>query len=307
MRQNLNWDDVRTFLALARNSKLGTAAKLLGINSTTLSRRIARLAGSSNATLFEMHSGEWLLTEAGEKLLTLAERAESAMLDIEEPQSDGNMSGLIRIAVSESFGIWFLSDRINQFHDLYPNIVVEIIAPSWYFSPLKREVDMAVLPKRPQRGQLTTRRLVDADMGLFASPAYLAAHAPITGLEDLADHRLVGFARDTLSKAQLDHWMKLLPRAVTHSRMSGISMQARAVANGAGVGLLPCFMAPDATQLERVLSEQTLPKQSFWLVVREDVRHSRRIEVFVQWLTKQIHENRRFFTATNEKANVRRD
>src|SRR3546814_1672015 len=182
VRNNLlNWDDVRTFLALARNPKLGTAAKTLGINATTLSRRISRLSQSNNATLFEMHGGEWLLTEAGERLLLLAERAEAAMLDIEETQQDEDMSGFVRVEVSESFGIWFLSERIKAFHDAYPNIVVELISPSWYFSPLKREVDMAVLPKRPQRGPLTTRSLADTILRLFASRSYLESTPPQIG------------------------------------------------------------------------------------------------------------------------------
>lgn len=297
MRNNLNWDDVRTFLALARNSKLSSAAKLLGINATTLSRRIARLGHSSNATLFEMHSGEWLLTEAGEKLLALAERAEAAMLDIEESKPDEDMSGFVRVAVSESFGIWFLSERIKAFHDLHPNIVVEVISPSWYFSPLKREVDMAVLPKRPQRGPLTTRRLADANLGLFASPAYLEEHPPIETIGDLAAHRLVGFARNTLSKVQLDYWKKVLPESATAVRMSGIALQARATASGAGVGLLPCFVAQGDDRLVRILKDEVAINQSFWLVVREDVRHSRRVEAFVKWLVNQVQQDRAFFMA----------
>ncbi len=297
MKKNLNWDDVRTFLALARNSKLGSAAKLLGINATTLSRRIARLGQSSNATLFELHGGEWLLTEAGEKLLDLAERAEAAMLDIEESEPDEDMSGFVRVAVSEAFGIWFLSERIKAFHDLYPNIVVEIISPSWYFSPLKREVDMAVLPKRPQRGPLTTRRLADTNLGLFASRAYLDEHPPIERIADLGGHRLVGFARNTLSKVQLDYWKKVLPGAVIGIRMSGTAMQAHATATGAGIALLPCFVAEGDDRLVRVLKDDVAINQSFWLVVREDVRHNRRIEVFVKWLVNQVHEDRAFFRA----------
>lgn len=291
----LNWDDVRTFLALARNPKLGSAAKLLGINATTLSRRVARLGQSNNATLFEMHRGEWLLTEAGEKLLGLAERAEAAMLDIEESEPDEEMSGFVRIAVSESFGIWFLSERIKDFHAAYPNIVVEIISPSWYFSPLRREVDMAVLPKRPPRGPLTTRRLADTTLGLFASRDYLETHPPIEAVSDLSAHSLVGFARNTLSKAQLDYWEKILPNSTTGIRMSGLAMQAHAVASGAGVGLLPFYLVHYDDRLVPVLKKEVSINQSFWLVVREDVRHSRRIDAFVKWLVAKVKEDKMFF------------
>ncbi len=294
-KSSLNWDDVRTFLALARNPKLGVAAKNLGINATTLSRRIQRLSQTNNATLFEMHGGEWLLTEAGEKVLALAERAESAMLDIEESEPDEDMSGFVRVAVPEAFGIWFMSERIKAFHDAYPNIIVEFISPSWYFSPLKREVDMAVMPTRPQRGPLTTRRLCDMKLRLFASRTYLDSHPPIEAVGDLADHSLIGFSRNIISKAQLDHWRKVLPDSVTAIRMSGMAMQAHAVANGAGIGLLPFFIANYDDRLVPVLKEQVAINQGYWLVVREDVRHSRRIEVFVDWLTKQVQADRAFF------------
>jgi DNA-binding transcriptional LysR family regulator len=294
-RHSLNWDDVRTFLALARNQKLGVAAKSLGINATTLSRRIQRLSQSSNSTLFEMHSGEWLLTEAGEKLLSLAERAESAMLDIEETEPHEDMLGFVRVAISESFGIWFLSERIKAFHDAYPNIIVELISPSWYFSPLKREVDMAILPTPPQRGPLTTRRLADMSLRLFASRSYLESHPPIETIADLSQHRLVGFSRNIISKAQLDHWRKILPNSVTNIRMSGIAMQTHAVAHGAGIGLLPSFIGTYDDRLLPVLRQDVTIKQSFWLAVREDVRHSRRIEVFVKWLVKQVQADRAFF------------
>lgn len=296
MRRNpLNWDDVRTFLALARNSKLGVAAKILGINATTLSRRMQRLGQANNATLFEMHSGEWLLTDAGEKLLAQAERAEGAMLDIEESEPDEEMPGFVRVAVPESFGIWFLSERIKAFHDTYPNIIVELISPSWYFSPLKREVDMAILPTRPERGPLTTRRLAETKLRLFSSKAYLKSHPSIENVSDLVEHSLVGFSRNIISKARLDQWQKILPDSQPDIRMSGIAMQAHAVANGAGIGLLPVFIGVEDERLLPVLKEEVSINQNFWLVVREDVRYSRRIEVFVNWLVEQVQADRAFF------------
>lgn len=301
MRKNpLNWDDVRTFLALARNQRLGIAAKALGIDATTLSRRIQRLSQSNNATLFEMHSGDWLLTEAGEKLLALAERAESAMLDIEESEPGEDMTGFVRVAVPESFGIWFLSERIKAFHDAYPNIIVELISPSWYFSPLKREVDMAVLPTRPQRGPLTTRRLAEMTLRLFASRSYLETHPPVETVADLSRHSLIGFSRNIISSAQLDHWGKISPDSVTGIRMSGIAMQAHAVANGAGIGLLPFFIGKYDDRLLPVLRKEVSINQNFWLVVREDVRHNWRIEVFVKWLVKQVQNDRAFFRDSDE-------
>jgi DNA-binding transcriptional LysR family regulator len=291
----LNWDDVRIFLALARNPKLGAAAKALAIDPTTLSRRMARLAQSTNATLFEQHDGQQVLTQRGRELLSLAEKAEAAMLEVQEAKPKGEMAGLVRVAVPESFGMWFLGERIKAFQDAYPNIDVELISPSWYYSPLKREVDVAILSQRPVRGPLTTRRLVNTPMKLYASRAYLDAHPPIRTLEDLAGHRFVGYVRDILPSAQLDRWSELVPGINSNFRTTSIAIQAKAVASGAGLGVLPYYVGLDDPSLVPILSEEVRMVQGFWLVVREDVRYNGRIDVFVSWLVKLVRDNLAFF------------
>jgi DNA-binding transcriptional LysR family regulator len=291
----LNWDDLRIFLALARDPKLGSAAKALGIDPTTLSRRITRLGQSTNATLFEQHDGQQVLTQRGRELLELAEKAEAAMLQVQESRAGGDISGLIRIAVPESLGIWFLGPRIQEFEDAHPNIVVELISPSWYFSPLKREVDIGILPQRPIRGPLTTRRLVNTTLRLYASRDYLDAHPPINSIDDLTGHRFVGYVRDTLPSAQLDYWNETFPGISTNIRTTSIAIQCKAVGNGAGLGLLPFYVGEDDPRLVMVLEDHVRVVQGFWLVVREDIRHNPRVEAFVTWLTKKVRDNLSFF------------
>lgn len=291
----LNWDDVRVFLALARNPKLGAAAKALGIDPTTLSRRMARLAQSTNATLFEQHDGQQVLTQRGQELLGLAEKAEVAMLEVQEAKPKGEMAGLIRVAVPESFGIWFLGARLKAFQDAFPNIIVELISPSWYYSPLKREVDVAILSQRPVRGPLTTRRLVNTPMKLYASSDYLDAHPPIRALDDLKGHRFVGYVRDILPSVQLDRWNELVPGINTDMRTTSIAIQSRAVASGAGLGVLPYYVGSSDPNLVPVLAEDVRMVQGFWLVVREDVRYNDRIDAFVSWLVKLVRDNLSFF------------
>jgi len=291
----LNWDDVRIFLALARNPKLSAAAKALGIDPTTLSRRMARLGQATNATLFEQHEGQQVLTQRGQELLAFAEKAEGAMLEVEEAKPRGEMSGLVRVAVPESFGNWFLGERIKSFQDAYPNIVVELISPSWYYSPLKREVDVAILSQRPARGPLTTRRLVNTPLKLYASQEYLDRHPPINTIDDLAGHRFIGYVRDILPSAQLDRWNELAPGVSTDFRTTSIAIQSRVVASGAGLGVLPFYVGLDDPRLVPVLPDLVRMVQGFWLVVREDVRYNSRIDVFVNWLVKTVRDNLSFF------------
>jgi DNA-binding transcriptional LysR family regulator len=291
----LNWDDVRCFLALARNPRLREAANTLGIDPTTLNRRIRRLGQATNATLFKQFDMHWNLTRSGEAFLPFAEKAEVAMLDMEEARFDGSLSGLIRVAVPEPFSAWFLSDHIEQFNHAYPDISVELISPSFHFSLLKREVDIGILPRQPSVGPLTVRKLLDYTVRAYASESYLRGHEPIRNLDDLRHHKIIGYVPELLPGEELDFWRDLVPGLGSKIRTTGIHMQARAIASGAGLGLLPTYVAAEETRLVPILREAIRIEQSLWLVVREDVRHNQRISAFVDWLNAVVASDRHFF------------
>jgi DNA-binding transcriptional LysR family regulator len=291
----VNWDDLRIFLALARNPSLKAAARGIGIDPTTMSRRLARLAHSMNATLFEQQGGQHLLTPRGTQLLAYAERAEAAMIEAAEAGVGDETGGLIRIAAPESFGTHFLGPRLHAFQQQHPRVEIELISPSWYSDPLKREVDVAILPSQPMRGPLLTRRLADTTLHLYGSDAYFAQYGPIETLADLKAHRFVGYLRNVVPNNVTDYSDVLQPGIVTAIRTTSSAVQERMIESGAGLGLLPYFTGRANPRLLPVLMREVRIPQSFWLVVREDVRHLNRIDEFLDWLAAEVRGDPTFF------------
>lgn len=291
----LNWDDIRCFLALARNPRLREAANALGIDPTTLNRRIRRLGQANNATLFKQHDLHWNLTRSGEALLPFAEKTECAILEMQEAKFDGPLSGLIRVAVSEPFSAWFLSERIKLFNDAYPDVTVELISPSFHFNIVKREVDIGILPQKPSSGPLTIRKLADTTVRAYASKTYLESSSPITCLDDVRHHKVVGFVPELLPSEELDYWKGLVPGLVSKIHTTGINMQAHAIGGGAGLGLLPTYVASGDPRLVPILYDCIRIDQPFWLVIREDIRRNQRIMAFADWLVAVTADHKSFF------------
>jgi len=291
----MNWDDLRIFLAQARNPSLKSAARGIGIDPTTMSRRLARLAHSMNATLFEQQGGQHVLTPRGVQLLAYAERAEAAMLEAAEAGVGDEAGGLIRLAAPESFATHFLASRLDGFQRQHPRVEFDLISPSWYSDPLKREVDIAILPAQPVRGPLLTRRLADTTLHLYASADYLASHPPIRERADLAAHRFVGYIRNVVPGHPTEYAEVISAEIVTAIRTTSSAVQERVIESGGGIGLLPYFTGHANPRLVAVLPDEISLEQSFWLVIREDVRHSSRISEFLDWLSKEVRRNSAFF------------
>lgn len=211
----LNWDDLKIFLAVARARKLSSAARTLGIDATTVSRRIERLAADLQTTLFEPSAGGQTLTEAGGRLLAHAEAIERAALAARADVGGerGLLSGVVRVSVAEGFGTWIIARHLGAFRKANPEIIVELIASSGFLNPSKREADLAVMLARPTSGPLLARRLGDGDeghqvhafvFGFFhqgADPAVIILHPAqrgqvLNGGADHAGHTGNGFQHD---------------------------------------------------------------------------------------------------------------
>lgn len=200
----MNWDDLRFFLAVARSSKLSLAARTLGLDATTVGRRIDRLGRDLGTTLFERGPAGQVLTERGSQLLVHAEAIEHVAFEARSQVAGERslLSGTVRISVAEGFGTWIIARHLAAFHQANSQIVVELIASSGFLNPSKREADIAVMLARPTSGPL---RLTTYNVGIYAAPSYLATVRPITCASDLGDHVLIGYVPDMLYSPALDY------------------------------------------------------------------------------------------------------
>lgn len=288
-----DWSDYQAFLAIARAGQLARAGAALGVDATTMGRRLRRLEARLGATLFEQTREGQILTEAGEALLDRVEAMAQAASGIFEGGSGtGGLSGTLRISTSEGFGSWFLAREVSSFAAAHPAVTLDIVASSGFLSLSKREADIAVMLSRPKAGPVIARKLSDYALRLYASPAYLAAQGTPSRPAELAqNHRLVGYIPDLLYDPSLRYLDEIHPGLAVTLRSSSINAQHRLLAGGAGVGVLPCFMGDADPGLVPVFAERRILR-SFWLVTHKDTQNLARIRAGKEWLIDAVQRQR---------------
>lgn len=291
--QVTDWSDYQAFLAIARAGQLARAGQVMGVDATTMGRRLRRLEARLGATLFEQTREGQVLTEAGEALLARVEAmAQAASAIGEGAAASGGLSGTLRVSVSEGFGTWFLPPLLPDFVRAHPALTLDLVASSGFLSPSKREADIAVTLSRPKAGPVIARKLSDYALRLYASPAYLAGGGVPARAADLGQgHRLVGYIPDLLYAPELRYLDELHPGLAATLRSSSINAQHRLVAAGAGMGVLPCFIGDADPALVPVLPDRRILR-SFWIVTHKDTHNLARVRAGKDWLAEVVQHGR---------------
>ena len=291
--QKDDWNDLRVFLAVARAGQIARAAKALLIDPTTVSRRLRQLEQMLGQRLVEHTRDGQVLTPFGEELLIKVERIAEAADDIY--QRAGGVAGLggqIRLSVSEGFGIWFLAPQLPQLARQQPGLTIELAASSGFLSPSKREADIAVMLSRPKAGPLIAKKLADYALMLYASPAYIAAHGEPAEPGELAQgHRLVGYISDLVYAPELNYLSEVHSDLRSTVNSSSISAQLRLIAEGAGIGILPCFIGDQEPHIARVLQGVRITR-SFWIVTHKDTHRLAKVRLMRDWLIDRVTAGR---------------
>ena len=285
-----DWDDVRTFLALKRAGRLATAALQLGIEQSTLSRRVSALEASFGVRLFERRSTGFTLTPEGQSLVSDAESMESLAIRMRARIEDTavGLTGTLRLGSPEGFGTYFLAPRIAKFCKLHPELEIELVANPRSFSLSKREADLAITMTRPTQGRVYAQKLTDFSLGIYAAESYLALGEPILTRAELDQHRWVGYVEDLMWTAELDYIPNISLSIVPILRISNVISQMAALAGGAGLGVLPNFMARTEPALKRVLSNDVELTRSYWLVAHADTRDVARFEHLAEFIRSEM-------------------
>ena len=294
---DFDWNDLKSFLAIARSGRLTVAAARLQLDHTTLSRRIGGLEHALKAKLFDRSPSGYTLTEQGQRLLPMAEEMERLALGAGEMVggSASAVEGTVRIGSPEGFGSYFLAPRIGQLRDIYPQLQVQLVAASAIFSLSKRDADIVVSVSRPPTGRLLVSKLVDYDLGLYGAPSYLDARPPIGCTEDLGGHRFVSYIGDLLNFPELDVLQHIAPDGSTSLESSNLVAQLRATLAGAGLCVLPGFLATEESGLVRVLPKDVGLTRSLWLIVHQDLSELARIKAVIRFIKEQVEAGKTIF------------
>ncbi|MDP9415756.1 MAG: LysR family transcriptional regulator [Pseudomonadota bacterium] len=287
---DFDWNDLRSFLAIARSGRLTAAAARLQVDHTTLSRRLAALEHALKAKLFERSPSGYTLTEQGLKLLPTAEEIERLALSAQERVGGtaASVAGTVRIGSPEGFGSYFLAPRIARLRDRFPQLAVQLVAASAVFSLAKRDADIVISVSRPPAGRLLVSKLIDYDLGLYAARSYLDAHPRLSGTDALSSHRFVSYIGDLLTFPELDFLQHVAPGGATSLESSNLVAQLRATLAGAGLCVLPAFLAREESGLSRVLAQEVSLTRSFWLSVHQDLSELARIKVVVRFIKEEV-------------------
>ncbi|MBV8687013.1 MAG: LysR family transcriptional regulator [Alphaproteobacteria bacterium] len=292
-----DWNDLKPFLAVARTGRLTAAAARLGVDHSTLSRRVAALEHRLGAKLFDRSPGGYDLTEQGTRLVPIAEEMERLALGAAERVGGTALSveGTVRIGSPEGFGSWFLAPRIAALRERHPRLRVQLVAASAVFSLSRRDADVVISVSRPPSGRLTVSRLIDYDLALYAAPAYLAAQPPIGGAADLRGHRFVTYIEDLLHFPELDFVRHVAPEGAASLESSNLVAQLRATLAGAGLCVLPAFLAAGDPRLVRVLPDEVALTRSLWMIVHQDLAELARVKAVVRFIREAVEAERALF------------
>ena len=292
--QAIDWSDLQVFLTVARAGQLGRAGTLLGVNGTTVARRIRRLEQRLGSILFEQTRDGQVLTEAGERLRDHVEAMAGAAGQIGDTNGAGSstLSGAIRISVAEGLGSWFLARHAPEFSHAHPNLTLDLVASSGFLSLTKREADIAVMLSRPRTGALISGKLSDYTLKLFASRSYLAQHGTPQSSADLAQgHRFIGYIPDLIYAPELRYLDEVQAGLVARLRSSSINAQYHLIAAHGGIGVLPSFIGVSDPDLEVVLPDFRIVR-TFWLVTHKDTHQLARVRAGREWIAEMARRHR---------------
>ncbi len=283
----VNWDDLRFVAALSRAGSLVKTATALGVDHTTVGRRVEAAERALGLRLFTRTAAGYVLTREGEQLLGPLRQVEDAVLGLERGvhAQRGSLEGTVRVTSPETLGITYLASRLARFGRQYPALCVELVPAGAVLDLGRREAEIAVRFVRTRHDSLVSRRVGEVGHGLYASAAYLARH-PLRGPGDLPAHPLL-LPTDGVELA----WLRRLVPSPRVAFVSEVSMAlAEAARADAGVTVLPRYLG-DTSGLTHIAMPRE-PTEPLWLTVHRDLRQTPRVRVLLDFLVSAVRADR---------------
>lgn len=264
-------DDLLTLLAVARLGKYTAAAHVLGVNHTTVSRRILALEKAVGERVLSQAADGWELTVRGRSLVPAAESIEAALATtVRQSEDAATLTGTVRIACPEGFATACAVPVLAELERDNPHLHIELIAVTQRARRYRSGVDVEIVVGEPHAPHATAHRLRDYSLRLYASPDYLERSGEPVEAAELSAHRLIFYPEHSVDVEHLEHAAIALPADAVTFHSNSVTAQVAAARAGAGIGLLPDFLAEaEGTGLVRVLPdvEQRL---TYWASIREE-------------------------------------
>jgi DNA-binding transcriptional LysR family regulator len=293
----MDWDKLRIFHAVAEKGSLTHAGDVLHLSQSAVSRQIRALEESLAVTLFHRHARGLILTEQGELLFdatqAMVKRLDATAARIRD--SEDEVFGELRVTTTTGFGTLWLAPRLARLYEKYPALKIDLMLEERVLDLPMREADLAIRMKEPSQADLIRKRLMNIRMQLCATPEYLAAHGMPESLDDFSSHRLICQHAGT---PQVAAGALLVQELMTHDIPSTLTVNnyfgvLQAVLNHLGIGVLPDYLLEDFPNLVRVLPTVQSGEVPVFLAYPEELRHSKRVAAFRDFVTDEIMAFRR--------------
>lgn len=285
----LRWDDVQLFLALYRDGSLGRAGQRVGLDASTMSRRLTALEASLSLSLFDRSREGLHATAAAERLVIAAEAMERCAADFARDAEgfEREVEGRVRVTAPPGVADLIVAPRIGELLAKHPRLHVELDARIAYVDLSRREADVALRAVRPSGGDLVAKKVFTTRTVCLGSPSYVAS---LGTLRDLNDARWITYADDLASLPSMRWLTQQAPRAERALMTSSFPSQMRAAESGVGLVLAPlpfaaaCELSVAKLSAPLTRSLATLPDETLWLVGHRALRVVPRVAAVWQWL-----------------------
>lgn len=287
------WDDVRYAVVIARCGSVAGAARQLGVDQTTVARRLRTLEACLGTPLFERLKGQLTPTPMGEELLTRGQRMEAEIAALCHLVSDRQtqVKGVVRITAVDTLASHYLARQLADLRSRYPELAIEIIASSRSLDLGRREADIAVRLARPADGDLVMRSLGRLAYGVYG-PEKPLLHTSWQSAP------WVGYER-ALDRVPEMCWLsEHVGQQNVSFRCNNIDALANAVADGLGLGILPCLVGSRHPGLRCLSGSEAVLTREIWLVLPRELRDVPRVRVVGDWLVERFHRDEARFSRT---------
>lgn len=287
----MDWDKLRIFHAAAEAKSFTRAGETLGMSQSAVSRQVGALEQELRTTLFHRHARGLLLTEQGDVLhrtvRDLVQQLDAARLRMTDSRE--NPHGDLRVTTTVGIGTMWLTPRLGEFFELYPNINLSMILSDEELDLAMREADVGLRVREPVQADLIRRRLFTMHFHAYASAAYLKRYGTPRSLADLDKHRVLAYGASAATYLNNINSLQFAGRDAKNPRASTLTVNNipalhRAVSNGVGIAVLPDYMVAPDSGLLRLLPEADMPELDCYLVYPEELKNVARVQAFRDFL-----------------------
>lgn len=284
---SLDWDKLRVFHAAAEAGSFTHAAETLNLSQSAISRQVSALEHDVGVPLFHRHARGLVLTEQGEILFRTAHDVLLKLENVKNrlTESKDRPSGTLRVSTTVGLGTGWLTERVHEFVELYPDIQLQLVFSNEELDLTMRQADCALRLRQPQQPDLIQRKLFTMHLHLFAGPSYLERYGKPKALAELEKHRIIsfgepvpGFLRELNSLETIG-----LPegeRRNANVQVNDLMSMRRIVRRGVGIALLPGYMADKDKELVRVLPEIAVPHFDTYFCYPEAMKNQAKLKAF---------------------------